>query len=217
MKKTLSLVLLMTCFSAAAEDVTYSLKSTHNGKNYTIDVSYDKDAATIIDTTSQSYGAWQEVLTVPDAVITIKYANLSYETTGAYIYSSDYGWGKSLKIDAIQNPNSNINQISFHIDGDVSNVIMSPLENNFATDTLIHGGFFNLYLNDIGLFTGPSQFINPNNTEFSKTGGGSDPSCLEINNIENDLAGICLYGYSCPPHIKDQIDAAINNLANVCK
>lgn len=216
MKKTLSLVLLMTCFSAAAEDVTYSLKSTHNGNDYTIAVSYDT-AAPNITNNNQSYGGWQEALTVPDAVIKVTYGDLNYETTGAYIYGGDNSWGKSLKVEAIQNPNGIINQVAFQIDADSNNAVMSPLENNFATDTIIFGGVFNLYLNEIGLYTEYYQFIDPSNTEFSKFGGSSDSTCSKIASIKNELSAICPDGYSCPPHIKDQIDAEINNLANVCK
>tara|TARA_B110000196_G_C21142520_1_gene664602 strand:+ start:237 stop:878 length:642 start_codon:yes stop_codon:yes gene_type:complete len=212
MKKLIVLLSSISCFTASAVELSYNLKGIHNGNNYSVDVRYDTEDNNIVNS---PFGGWQQVLTIPDADIVVTYNDLKYTTTGATISASNNAWGKSLKVEAIQAPNQNINQISFQIDAESSNSIMNPLDNDLEDNSAFLGGSFNLYLNDIGVFTAPYEFVDPNNSQFSKV-SGSNEICSPVNDVIYDLSLICPDDYSCPMDIKIKITEAKNKLAAMC-
>jgi len=214
MKKAMLIGCLLFCNASIAEEVTYTLKSEHLNNNYKIEVSYDTESSSI---TNSPIAGWQQVLSIPEAQIKVKYGEQEYSSTGALISASNNPWGSTIKIEAIQDPFGNINQVEFQIDANSDTPTMSPLDTHTGQNIEIYGGTFKMYLNDIGVYTSPYENIDSSLTEFSKTLPSQNNTCDKVVQVKNNLALICNDMNYCSIETEQKINEAVNGLGQACQ
>ncbi|OES24179.1 hypothetical protein [Alteromonas macleodii] len=142
---------------AASDDIVYRFESTLEGQPFSLSVSYPETAAI---EQGQFYGYQQ--FTIPEATIEVVGHDRTASVTGARIfYANDPSGQSSMRIEAIDDPNGMINQISLQVflhndpTGD-----FNPLSNT-AGESVHGGGWLYLYLNDVRWYA--STFIDTGN------------------------------------------------------
>jgi opacity protein-like surface antigen len=215
MKKVLGLVIAISCLSTAAqaEDVSYELKGVKDGIDYSLSVSYDTNSSSI---TNNPWSGWSDVLTIPDATVTVEYGGKTYSSTGATISAGGNSWNKMLKVENIPSYSGEVNQISFQVHANSNSPIMLPLDSTTADNSPFYDASFYLYLNAINVYTNYYEHVDPVNSQFSKTSGGSNDVCPTVKEAIQELSQLCPGQYSCPMHVKAQLTNTISNLSATC-
>lgn len=199
---------------ASAEPIRYEVTGIDGDVPYVLSIDYDNEATNI---SNNPWRGWTTVLTIPDAVINLEYNGVKYTSkNGAILRHSEMPFGSTVRIEAIQSPFENINQIELTVDVEDPNGIFDPSIAQGGEATPI-GGYMYLYLNEVSIYKYPPYYLDNTSSIKKIVGPISGEVCDGVIEVATDLQGMCSEIYPCPPEYSVQITQAVDKLNQLCQ